>query len=489
MKEKDMVSKPNNWPVRYKELLTIGNFDSNIGVVCHWTKKDSIVGGLDKKTFTVVGQLYSYDLGISSIIRNVLAHPYLDTLILCGSEGTIEETKSSKALLSFIHNGINENHFIVGFGQARIEREIPIESINLFRSRIKIVNLIGENDPQKIQAAINENFKDKPQEHETMVFPEPQKTENLELPSERAVFVVRRSKVAECWIDILKNIMTFGKIKGSQYGEMQKELIDLITVIENEDLNNIYLPKYLSLTEKQIMDYIPTITTAKQIEGTKYTYGQRLRAYGQIDQVQDIIDQIAKTPYSRRAIAFTWDVEADSVSESPPCLDSFHVLIQEDKLSLTVYIRSNDMFLGWPENAFGILGLQNLIVEEVNKKNPELNLKNGPIVTISASAHIYDRNWEEAKQILGDNPKLQCAWDLRGNFVIEVSDGLITVYNTADSVNLKWQGKSAQELLDQMIFYVSQISHAAYLGSELTKAEFALKNNSEYVQDHNLSLE
>ena len=68
--------------------------------------------------------------------------------------------------------------------------------------------------------------------------------------------------------------------------------------------------------------------------------------------------------------------------------------------------------------------------------------------------------------------------------MIEVSGGFIKVYSTADPVNLKWQGKGAQELLDQLIFYVSQIPHAAYLGSELMKAEFALKNNSKYIQDH-----
>jgi len=74
----------------------------------------------------------------------------------------------------------------------------------------------------------------------------------------------------------------------------------LITIVEDEDLSNLHLPVYLSLTEKQIKEYIPSITTAKKIEGSKYTYGQRLREYGGIDQVQDIIDLISKTPYSRR---------------------------------------------------------------------------------------------------------------------------------------------------------------------------------------------
>lgn len=475
-----------DWPVRYKELLALGNLNSNVGVICHWTLKDLIAKGLNKNTYAAAGQLYSRDLGVSSLIRNVLAHPHIDTLVLCGNEGAIEETKSSKSLLNLINNGVDQNHFIIGSLQAKIEKEIPIDKINLFRSRVKVIDLMGENNPQKIQKAIDENFKDAAAEHETFIFPELEKTENMELPSEKAVFVVRRSKVAECWIDILKNIMVFGKIKSSQYGEAQKELVDLITIIEDEDAENFYLPAYLSLTEKQAREYILTVATAKSIEGVKYTYGQRLREHGGIDQIQDIIDLIARTPYSRRALASTWNVEWDHASDNPPCLDLVQVLVQNNKVSLTVYIRSNDMFLAWPEDAFGVLALQDLIVKKANGKNPELNLQRGPVITISASAHIYERNWEEAKRILKENPKLQCAWDPRGNFVIGIFDGFIDVYNTSDPANLRWRGKSSQELLDQLIFYISQIPHAAYLGRELAKAEFALKNNLEYIQDHDL---
>lgn len=478
----------SNWPVRYKDLLLIGDKNSNVGVVCHWTLKKTIAKGLNPETYCALGQLYSRDLGISSIIRNVLAHPFLDTLILCGNDGAIEETKSSRTFLNLLKNGVDENYYIKESGQARIEREIPIAQINFFRQKIKMVNLIGVNDSQKIQKAIDENFKADPKKYETFIFPEPQKTENLELPSESSVFTVRRGKIAESWIDILKNIMAFGKIKGSQYGERQKEIIDLITVVEDEDLDNPYLPEYFKLTKNQIDDYIPTLTTAKKVEGTKYTYGQRLRDYERIDQIQDIIDLIAKTPFSRRGVAFTWDVKIDREFENPPCLDLVQVLVQNSRLFLTVYIRSNDMFLGWPENAFGVLALQKLIVSEVNKKNPVLKLEKGPVITISASAHIYERNWEEVKEILAKNPKLQCAWDPRGNFIINIENGLIKVYNSSDPVNLNWQGRTVQELLDKMIFYVSQIPHAAYLGEELAKAEMALKNNIKYIQDSPLNL-
>ena len=457
------------WPVRYKELLIIGNFNSNVGVVCHWTLKGLIARGLDRNTYAAVGQLYSRDLGISSLIRNVLSHPYLDTLVLCGNEGLMEETKSSKALLDLIHNGVDENHFIVGSGQARIEREIPKDKIDLFRSRVKTVNLIGENDPSKIRVAVEENFRENSPKHETMTFSDPERTENLELPSEGSVFVVRRGRVAECWLDILRSIMAFGKIKGSQYGERQKELVDLVTVVEEEEVANPYLPPYLPVTRKQIEDYIPIITTAKIVEGAHYTYGQRLRDHDGVDQIQEIISMIAKTPHSRRGVASTWNVELDHNSDNPPCLDLFQVSVQNGKLFMTVYIRSNDMFLAWPENAFGILALQDLIVKEVNDKNQELNLRKGPIITISSSAHIYERNWEEAKKIVKGDSRLQCAWDPRGNFVIDVSDGLIKVYNTADPANLKWSGKASREIISLPMYPELQESQIEFVVEKIVE--------------------
>lgn len=477
-----MKNTAEKWPVRYKDMLLTHNPDSNIGIVCHWTHKNIIAEGI--KNYACLGQLYSKDIGISSIIRNVLAHPHIDTLILCGNEGRIEETKSSKALLNLLNNGVDDNHNIHGTSKAKIEKEIPVEYINLFRSRLKYVNLIGINDTDKIQQAINNNFSENPKNYEIYVFPEPEKTENLELPSESAVFVVRKNTVSECWLDILKNIMIFGKIKGSQYGERQKEIIDLVSIVENEDLEKPNIPCFMNLTEKQINDYIPTIITAdNKVPGVKYTYGERLRNYKGIDQIRNIINQISKTPFSRRAVACTWNVEMDSESENPPCLDIVQVLVQNQKLSLTVYIRSNDMFLGWPENAFGVLALQDLIIRESNELNSQNNLEKGPIIIISSSAHIYERNWEEAKKIISENDLLSCAWDPRGNFIIDISDGLIKVYNTNDPQNLKWEGKTASDIIDKIIFYVSIMPHAAYLGKELMKAEIALNNNFKYIQD------
>lgn len=483
-----LMKKTTEWPVRYKEMLLYGDPQSNVGVVCHWTLKETIDNELKERKYLVLGNLYSGDIGISSIIRNVLAHPRLDTIILCGSEGSINETKSGRAFLSLIENGVDERHKIVGSENFAIEKEIPIKAINAFRKRVSVINILGENNASAIEKEIKRNLKEEGQTYETFVFPEPEATENTELPSEAAVFTVRRNTVAECWIDILENIMAFGKIKGSQYGERQKELIDVISVIEAEDPERPYLPDYLPLTEGRIKDYIPTITTPSPVEGAKYTYGQRMREHGGVDQIENLINQISESPFSRRAVVSLWDVGTDSSGANPPCLDLAQALVRGNKLYLTAYIRSNDMFSAWPENAFGFLALRDLIIKEVNKKNPILNLEAGSLIIISSSAHIYERSWEGAKKILKGKPNLKCAWDKRGHFVISVKNGLINVYNSNSPENLRWSGKTAREIMDKIVFYVSIFPHAMYLGAELNKAETALKLGLKYVQDCPLDL-
>lgn len=482
------MNKGLSWPVRYKEMLLLGNPKSNIGVVCNWTLKSKIDNNLKNKNYLVMGQLYSSDIGISSIIRNVMAHQHIDTIILCGNEGMIEETRGGRAFLNIIKNGVDENHKIIGSNYAKIEKEIPVESINEFRKRVNIIDLLGVNDVSKIEEAINGNLKKKTETFEVKLFPEPEKTKDVELPSEGAVFVVRRNKVAHCWLDILKNITNFGNIKGTQYGDRQKEVINLVAVVEDEDVDDPFLPDYVKLTKKQIKDYSPTITTAMSVEGSKYTYGQRLRDHDGVDQIQNIINEISEAPFSRRAVASTINVKIDSGSGNPPCLDIVQVLVQENKLYLTSYIRSNDMYMAWPENAFGLLSLQKLIIEEVNKTIKGEQLVRGSITTISCSAHVYEREWEDVKKMLSSNERLECAWDPRGYFIISIENGLIKVYNSNDPVNLKWEGKTASEIMDKIIFYISIMPHAADLGMELMKAEIALKYGYKYIQDNPLIL-
>ena len=84
-------------------------------------------------------------------------------------------------------------------------------------------------------------------------------------------------------------------------------------------------------------------------------YGHQWRSWpdyngGVIDQISNVVEQIKKNPDSRRLIVSAWNVaEVDSMA-LPPCHTLFQFYVADGKLSLQLYQRSADTFLGVPFN-------------------------------------------------------------------------------------------------------------------------------------------
>jgi dihydropteroate synthase len=137
------------------------------------------------------------------------------------------------------------------------------------------------------------------------------------------------------------------------------------------------------------------------------------------------------------------------------------------------------MYRAWPQNAYGLLKIQKEIAET-------LGLRIGKMVVVSCSGHIYERDFLEAQKMIEKNkPKLECEMDPRGNFVIEIKgDELVVKHvDTEGKFLQEFKGKTAAELRNQISRFVSDTTHGIYLGSELYRAEQALKNKKEFIQD------
>jgi thymidylate synthase len=114
------------------------------------------------------------------------------------------------------------------------------------------------------------------------------------------------------------------------------------------------------------------------------------------NQVDDfIIPLLKKDPNSRRAVVVLYSPVADSRvnKKETPSLISIFIKIIEKKLTLTIVIRSNDMFIGWPANIYQVYLLQKYVGEK-------LGIETGSITTISHSAHIFTEYDEEIKAAL-----------------------------------------------------------------------------------------
>ena len=107
--------------------------------------------------------------------------------------------------------------------------------------------------------------------------------------------------------------------------------------------------------------------------------------------------------------------------------------VVDNELSLTAVLRSNDMFAAWPANAMGLRALQKHIRNEICQRS-QYDLKIGPLITLSQSAHIYDDTWNNAEQLIKEQyaaiyKKLDY-YDPTGNFLIEIVEEKIVVTHT-----------------------------------------------------------
>ncbi|HOI59879.1 MAG TPA: thymidylate synthase [Candidatus Pacearchaeota archaeon] len=458
-----------NWPKYYSNQLIINkNTNASIAVVTGWTKKEDVYNSLSpesKEKVCIIGQLYSKE-GINYIIRNLFLNPNINYLIITGKD----LSQSIKEFKSFLEK--EEKDFI----HQEISKEKISEFINYFNKHSLAVEI------SEIDSAIKKiDLSLLPQKwtQEPLDFEDHLAKETNTFPSEKVGFRLEGKKVSEVWLKVLDRIFKFGYEKMSSYSEKQKELINVITVINDDDPDNPSLPPYLYFNKNDLINYYPQIMTDHVFEGVEYTYGSRLRNHNGINQIKCIIEELKKENYSRRAIAFTWNVEKDCNNVKPPCLDLVQALIQNNTLYVSAYFRSNDMFKAWPQNAYGLLKIQKEIAEA-------LNLKIGKLIITSCSAHIYERDYLDAQKIIEKyKSKLECEIDPRGNFVIEVNNKEIFVkhINANGDFLQEFKGKNAQEIRDQISTFITDVAHAIYLGTELHKAELALKNNSKYIQD------
>ena len=468
------------WPKYFNDLLIKGDKRSSIGIVALWLDKRHIENILGDKSgeVSLIGQLYSKD-GINWILRNIFLNPFIRKLIMCGED----KSGSGEALISLSKNGIDNQRTVIGSSFC-LHDEIEKEYIEAFRKNVEVIDLRGKNPKERILKEINNANKSdnpwiKPKEFPEAILHSPET-----MPSEQCGFKIEGEKVGDIWLKILDIITRFGHVKKSQHSSDQREVVNLISVITGENVDTMDWKPYFLFTKEELQNYLPQVLTKNPIPNVEYTYGQRLRDHDGIDQIRSIIEDLKKTPYSRRAVAVTWKVAKDHNNPHAPCLDLIQCLVQDNKLFFTAYIRSNDMFRAWPMNALALLHLQKTIAEEGK-------FKIGPLTIISSSAHIYSDCWNEAKNILEKyGATAVCRFDPRGNFVISVESGKIKAKQLSPSGQpiFEFSGETAREVFDDICARqgVSLIEHAFDLGAELQKAEIALKQGVKYDQDQSL---
>ncbi|MBU0975795.1 MAG: thymidylate synthase [Patescibacteria group bacterium] len=526
-----------NWPIYYKDVLSIGNPKSNVGICTLWTPKNQILDELKTANYALGGQLYS-KRGINFIVRNILANPVINKIVLCGTD----RSESGEAFMKFMKNGIDDDYRVVGDKKCEIQKEIDKSVIEDFRKNVEVIDVRGKTDISQIaDRLISKSAKPwaKPRKFNESVFSAAEK-----FPSEKSTFNIRADYIWEAWVQILRKIMKFGSRKGMiKIGEI-KELVNVVTVVEKEGPYDPELSDVFDFSKKDLEIYYKDFFNPSK-GSESYNYGERIYSYpvglpigefnaeknqkllrklsavsnqrsvkSGLDQLEEVYDKFKRYHEDRGMVVAIWNPWVDNVKEgwmsdkkqtayskqqtvnnqeqkagsgNVPCMALLQFTYRSKKLHLTAYFRSNDMFDAWPRNAFALRKLQFDFAERIGKKP-------GYLTTISNCAQIYESNYAKASKIISRyKNRVFCRPDPMSTVIIEIQGKEIVARHMTPDGNKQLDeyridgtlSKAALRLMDKLMSndVFSTDGHVADIASELTKAEWCLKNGKIYIQD------
>ncbi len=132
-------------------------------------------------------------------------------------------------------------------------------------------------------------------------------------------------------------------------------------------------------------------------------YGHQWRSWpdyngGTIDQIQQVVDQLRHNPDSRRMIVSAWNVAEVNNMALPPCHTIFQFYVANGKLSLQLYQRSADTFLGVPFNIASYALLLQMMAQVTG-------LQPGEFIHTTGDTHLYLNHLDQARLQLTREPR------------------------------------------------------------------------------------
>ena len=514
-------------PLHFADRLTVINPQGTIGVVTLWSKPDYVIerfrqAGVDLNPATspiaVFGTLYGN--GLREMLRNLLYNPQIQVLLICGHD----RSGSASELLSFFHGDMEPVdsplvHYKTPSGIEKvsiwkisdtdrlIDDLVKPEYFKFYPELPQIVPLVYDPQNKGFLESIKEyldGFINNPRpvnEDDRIEIPLPEVEVHF-FPSNPRGHQVVRDTPLEAWRELLYLLSRFGRRVTLQKGD-RLELQNVKMVVEKpefEQRNKLLSfnidPKRLKRYQSDILraefwtdetklkgqitlplpDDTPTVELRPDVS---YSYNHRLRQHFDIDGLVECAARLQKDPEDRKAYFTLWDNCKDLKAVSGhPCFVSLFFRKFEKRLTLTATFRTHNAIDGWLLNCYGLMAIQKWVADRVK-------MITGAITVISHSISIDPRELDRALMIIGKRP-FKVRLDPMGYFRITLDGKEILVEHRFEDVTLReYRGKTAVFLQHQIArdVAVSDINHAIYLGRQLAKAEMALKDGREFVQD------
>lgn len=222
------------------------------------------------------------------------------------------------------------------------------------------------------------------------------------------------------YLDLLNRILTEGTVKTDRTGTGTKSIFGHQMRFNMADGFPVLTTKKLHLKSiiHELLWFLQGDTNVRYLQenGVRIwnewadengdlgpVYGHQWRSWPDyngetIDQIQKVVEQIKHNPDSRRMIVSAWNVAEVNKMALPPCHTLFQFYVANGKLSLQLYQRSADTFLGVPFNIASYALLLQMMAQVCN-------LKVGDFVHTTGDTHLYLNHIEQAQLQLTRTPR------------------------------------------------------------------------------------
>jgi thymidylate synthase len=306
--------------------------------------------------------------------------------------------------------------------------------------------------------------------------------------------VVRRGPL-DCWIELVVRTMRFGRPVQLRKGT-RLELLNARAVITAPTEDRAELLAEVGFDLEQFRAYQRSILDPDLPDTIGYTYGNRLRGYFDLGGTRDALgcaaERLRADHETRGAYVALWDNRADlgrdEEHDSRPCLTTLFFRLSGGRLTMTATYRSHNLLHGWLENAYGLMAIQRHVSDRAG-------LEPGSITVIShclgvdptnsgfATARLIAEGWTNDDDVDRSTGRRSLREDPHGYFRVGVShdEGLIYAEHLFDGVVIKrYEAGTASAIESQVVadMAVSLVSHAMWLGRELSRVELELRGGS-----------
>ena len=222
------------------------------------------------------------------------------------------------------------------------------------------------------------------------------------------------------YLDLLRDILDNGVVKGDRTGTGTRSVFGRQLRFDLADGFPLLTTKKLHLKSiiYELLWFLRGDTNARWLQerGVRiwnewadadgslgHIYGYQWRSWpdyqgGFIDQIAEAVDQIKHNPDSRRIIVSAWNVGDLPNMNLPPCHAFFQFYVADGRLSLQLYQRSADTFLGVPFNIASYALLLMMMAQVTG-------LKPGDFVHTLGDTHLYLNHLDQARLQLTREPR------------------------------------------------------------------------------------